>query len=345
VSEPDLAALIAVPAGRVEPLRELRDRLLDARSVALTTHHNADGDGAGSEAAVAAWLGGEGVAVTIVNPTPFPDAFRFLLPRGVNVRDWGTEGSAEALAAADLLLVLDTSEPKRIAPVGDHVQPDRTLVIDHHPPGEARVSESGLLDPSAAATGELVYDLLRLDGATIPDAALVGIYVAILTDTGSFRFSNTSPRTHLLAADLIRSGVDPESVFRRIYATVPRRRAELLREALGTLRQEGPGISWMTVSARTIRDLGTTSEDLDGLVEHARALEGTEVALLLREMEDGTIKVSFRSNGETDVNRVARRFGGGGHVKASGATISGTMESVLARVVDAVGEAVEAKGG
>jgi bifunctional oligoribonuclease and PAP phosphatase NrnA len=303
----------------------------------LTTHHNADGDGAGSEAAVAAWLGLNGVAAAIVNPTPFPEAFRFLLPEAVPVLDWGAPGAERALRDADLMLVLDTSEPKRIAPIGDHFPAQRTLVVDHHPPGRERVAEIGLLDPSAAATGELVHDLLSLDGGAIPEAALLGIYVAIVTDTGSFRYSNTTPRTHLLAASLLAAGVDPEAVYRRVYATVPRRRVDLLRDALATLRQEPEsGISWMVVSAARIRELGATSEDLDGLVEHARSLEGTRVALLLRETDDGQTKISFRSNGAADVNRVARGFGGGGHVKAAGATIPEPPERALPLLLEAV---------
>jgi bifunctional oligoribonuclease and PAP phosphatase NrnA len=330
---------VPVPERRREGLRRLRERLLAARRVVLTTHVNADGDGAGSEAAVAAWLLGRGIRATIVNPTPFPDGFRFLLPEGAEVADWGTAAATAAVGEADLLLVLDTNEASRIEPLAEHVARERIVVIDHHPAGAGVVADEGVLDPTAAATGELVYDLLLSDGDEVPEAAVIGLYVAIVTDTGSFRFSNTQPRTHRVAADLLARGVDPEEVYQRIYATVPRRRVELLREALGTLQQDPrAGVSWIVVSHALISRLGATGEDLDGLVEHARALEGTRVALLFRETPEGRTKVSFRSNGGVDVNRVARHFGGGGHVKASGATLDGLPDEAVPKVLAVVAE-------
>ncbi|HET7322121.1 MAG TPA: DHHA1 domain-containing protein, partial [Longimicrobiaceae bacterium] len=144
---------------------------------------------------------------------------------------------------------------------------------------------------------------------------------------------------HLIAADLLRHGVDPETVFQHLYATAPRRRLELLREALGTLETDPDlGLAWMVVPADVDQRLHTTSEDYEGLIDHARTVEGTEVALLFRQIPGPRTKISFRSNGDTDVNRIARLFGGGGHVKASGATVEGPVESVVPRVMKAVRE-------
>jgi bifunctional oligoribonuclease and PAP phosphatase NrnA len=335
----EVAELMAVPEHRRRSLAEVKARMLGVRHIALTTHLNADGDGTGSQAAVAAWLGDRGIRASIINPTLFPEHFRFLLPPDVSVADWGGQEAQRVVREAELLLVLDTSEPRRIEPLADHFPRERILVIDHHPPGPVTVADVGLLDHTAAATGELVYDLLRLDGESIPDAALVGLYVALVTDTGSFRYSNTTPRTHLITADLLARGVDPEVVYTRLYATVPRRRVDLLREALKTLNHEPEtGSSWIVVHHALIDALGVTSEDLDGLVEHARSLEGTRVAMLFRETPEGNTKVSFRSNGPADVNRIARRFEGGGHVKASGATVPGPPDDVVPRVLAAVRE-------
>jgi bifunctional oligoribonuclease and PAP phosphatase NrnA len=325
---------LAVPQHRVAALRATSERLRSVEHVILTTHVNADGDGAGSEAAVSAWLRSHGVRTSIVNPTPYPDQFEFVLEPGTEIADWGTPQAQRALACGDILLVLDTSEPNRIGSLATTFPRERTLVIDHHPPASDRISDDGLVDSSAAATGELVYDLLRIDGGSVPASALVGIYVAIVTDTGSFRYSNTSPRTHGIAGDLLRRGVDPEAVFQKLFATVPLRRMELLREALATLRAEPEtGLSWVVVLQEAIARLAATSADLDGLVEYARSIQGTEVAILFRETVDGETKISFRSNGQTDVNRVARRFGGGGHVKAAGASVRGSAEEVVPRVL------------
>ncbi|HET8654595.1 MAG TPA: DHH family phosphoesterase, partial [Longimicrobiaceae bacterium] len=229
---------LAVPRARADGLTPLIERLRSAGRVVLTTHVNADGDGIGSQVAVAAWLNSIGVGATIVNPTPFPANLGFLVTRPGLVADLGTAAAARALREADLFLVLDTSEPNRVAPLLDHLDPERTLVVDHHPAGPTVVGTHGVQDPTAAAAGELAFDLLRLADAPPLPAADLGIYVAIVSDTGSFRFSNTSPRAHRIAATLLEHGVDPEAVFQRLFATAPLRRLELLRAALGTLESD-----------------------------------------------------------------------------------------------------------
>lgn len=331
------------PPDRATALRAIGERLLAARAVALVTHINADGDGAGSQVAVAAWLEAAGVHVTIANPTPFPAGLAFMLPRRPGLApDPGTPEATAALTEADLVLVLDTSEPNRIAPLDALLDRSRTAVIDHHPPGPSTVGEMALQDPSAAATGELVYDLINLFETYINPASVLGIYVVIVSDTGSFRFSNTNPRVHRVAADLLARGVDPEMVFQRLYATFPRRRLDLLREALGTLETED-GISWILIPDATATRLQATTEDFEGLVDHARSVEGTQVAILFRETSAGHTKLSLRSNGAVDVNRIARELGGGGHVKAAGAFIEEPPATAVPKVVERVRQAI--RGG
>jgi bifunctional oligoribonuclease and PAP phosphatase NrnA len=336
-AEPSTA--LEVPPPRAEALRPVLARLRAARRVVLTTHVNADGDGSGSEAAVAAWLEARGGHATIVNPTPFPGTLRFLLHRDDVVAELGSREATEALQSADLVLVLDTSEPNRIAPLVPHIDPERTVVVDHHPPGPTVVGTLSVQDTAAAATGELIFDLLRLADDEWPAQVALGIYVAIVSDTGSFRFSNTTPRTHAIAADLLRRGVDPELVFERLFGTFPLRRVALLREALASLQVE-PGLSWMVVPHTVTERLGATSEDFEGLIDHARSIEGTRIALLFRETDAGETKVSLRSSGQADVNRVARAFGGGGHVKAAGASVAAAPEEAVPAVLAKAREAL-----
>lgn len=335
--------LLTVPSSRAAGLREVAARLLAARRVVTTTHVQADGDGAGSQAAVAAWLARRGIACTIVNPTPFPDAFRFLVSAGT-VADLGTPEADAAIAEADLFLVLDTSEPRRVGGVAPHLPPERTVVVDHHPAGPEMVGDLAVQDPEAAATGEMVFDLVTLAGDAVGRDVALGAYVALVSDTGSFRFANTTPRVHAVVAQLMATGLDPEWVYRRLFATAPLRRLELLREALGTLRvADDAPVGWMTVTHDAVRRHQAGPEDFEGLVEHVRSVEGIEVALIFRETSPGETKVSLRSNGDVDVNAVARRFGGGGHVKAAGATIASPASEAAPRVVDAVREAL--RGG
>jgi bifunctional oligoribonuclease and PAP phosphatase NrnA len=337
-----------VPPQRSRMLRELLPLLQGAGKVVLTTHVNADGDGAGSQAAVAGWLALRGIRTHVVNPTPFPDSFRFLFDDAGVIADAATAAGYRALAERDLMLVLDTAEVGRIGRVAKALDRRPVAVIDHHVQGDDAIAGVVATDTSACATGELVYDLLVEAGLPRPwpRQVIEGIYTAIVTDTGSFRFANTTPRAHAIAADLLEQGVDPEAMYRRIFATVPLRRIELLRAALEHLEVDAEhAISWISIGRGLMERLGTTSEDLDGIVEHARSIEGTEVAILFRETADGATKVSLRSAGELDVNAIAREFGGGGHVKASGALLAEPLQVARERVLEATRAAVRSSGG
>ena len=328
--------LTRVPEQRIEPLRQLVATLLGAQRIVLTTHVNADGDGAGSEAAVAAWLRACGKDVWITNPTLFPATYRYLVEDDV-VIDHTDAGAVRAIRGADLVFVLDTGEPKRLGRHMDAAATRPVAVLDHHPAAVTAFNGVQVIDPDACATGELVFDLLQVAGyRDWPLTVAEAIYTAVATDTGSFRFANTTPRAHAIAGDMIARGVDPELMYRRLYGTVPMRRMTLLRAALDNLEADAElPLTWITISRDTMTDNAATSEDLEGLIEYARAIEGTELAILFRETNDGATKVSFRSNGHANVNELARAFGGGGHVKAAGALIAGDPNETRGRVLEA----------
>jgi phosphoesterase RecJ-like protein len=314
-------------------IERLARELTAGRRVVLSTHMNADGDGCGSETALARLLAQRGLKSRIVNPTPWPSLFDFLL--GDDVIDDTSKGVA-ALAGIDLFIVLDISDVKRLGNLTDAVRRLTVpkLVIDHHIASDDPAGDIVLTDTSACATGELVYDLAcELDLEITPEIAR-SLYAAILTDTGAFRYSNTTPRSHAIAAELLSRGVDPEEMYQRVYASAPAGRVRLLAEVLSTLGvDETCGVAWLTMGAGALERYGVRSEDLDGVVEHARSIAGTRMAIFFRDLGYGKVKISFRSTGDVDVNRFARRFGGGGHVKASGALVAGTLEEVRERVV------------
>jgi phosphoesterase RecJ-like protein len=247
------------------------------------------------------------------------------------------KGSA-ALRGVDMLIVLDISDVKRLGALTESVRKLDVprLVIDHHVASDDPAGTIILTDVTACATGELVYDLgCELEFDITPEIAQA-LYAAILTDTGSFRFSNTTPRCHAVAASLLATGVDPEESYVRIYASAPPGRLRLLGEVLETLGvDESLGLSWHSMNAGALEKYGVRQEDLDGIVEHARSIAGTRMALFFRDLGYGKVKISFRSTGDVDVNAFARQFGGGGHVKASGALIAGSLDEVRARVIAA----------
>jgi phosphoesterase RecJ-like protein len=314
-------------------IQRLATELVAGRLVALSTHMNADGDGCGSESALARLLAQRGMTSRIVNPTPWPALFDFLL--GDAAVDETARGSA-ALAGIDLLLVVDISDVKRLGTLTESVRrlTIPTIVIDHHIASDDPAGDIVLTDTTACATGELVYDLAcELDLEITPEIAR-SLYAAILTDTGGFRYSNTTPRSHAIAADLLSHGVDPEEMYQRVYASAPAGRVRLLAEVLSSLGvDERCGVAWLTMGAGSLERYGVRSEDLDGIVEHARSISGTRMAIFFRDLGYGKVKISFRSTGDVDVNRFARGFGGGGHAKASGALVPGTLDEVRDRVV------------
>jgi phosphoesterase RecJ-like protein len=326
---------ITVPAERRAAIERLAAELRAGQKVALSTHINADGDGCGSEAGLARLLAQMGIQAHIVNPTPWPATMRFLLDGEVSERS--AEG-ARALAGVDRLIVLDISDVRRLGVLADTVRalPSPPLVIDHHLPGEEPPGTIHVSDTAACATGELVYDLAVTMGLEITPAIATALYTAILTDTGGFRFSNTSPRCHAIAARLLAAGVDPDAMYRRIYASVPRGRMGLLRDALNTLEvDEEHHLAWVSIAAGAVEHYEVTAEDLDGIAEYPRSIAGVNLAMLFRDLGHGKVKISFRSVRGVDANALAKTFGGGGHARASGAMVSGSLEDVRERVLKA----------
>ena len=331
------------PPSRREAVQDVLGCLTDSHCVILTTHLNADGDGAGSEVALASWLRAGGREAWIINPTPFPDSLGFMLPDPEWALDPGSTVARELSHQADLAVVLDTGEVPRIGRVMDLIKDIPSAVIDHHPPGPEPIPGVSFRDPMACATGELVYDVLLEAGGPWPTDAVQGLYVAILTDTGSFRFSNSSPNAHRIVASLLEKGTDPEEVHRLVYGNAPLRKLRLLQASLSELALDPEGgLAWMTVPTEAYQELGATPDDIEGLVDYPRGLEGVEVGLLFRETARGGTKISFRSNGPVDVNALARRFGGGGHMRASGAMVERPLaqvrEDVLAEARVAIRE-------
>ena len=324
-----------ISAERRAGIQRIAREFVPGRKVALSTHINADGDGCGSETGLARLLTQRGLDVRIVNPTPWPELFGFLLGDDVDDR---TSRGAKALDGIDLLVVLDISDVSRLGALADPVRSLRVprVVIDHHIASDDPAGDIVLADTTACATGELVYDLACELGYPIDARIARSLYTAILTDTGGFRFSNTTPRCHAVAADLMAAGVDPEEMYQRVYASAPEGRVRLLGDVLRTLGVDSAkGISWLSLEAGVMNAYEVRQEDLDGIVEHARSIAGTKMALFFRDLGHGKVKVSFRSTGSVDVNAFARQFGGGGHARASGALIAGSLDAVRERVLTA----------
>jgi len=333
---------VPVPVTRGEAARKVVEVLRPGMRVALTTHVNADGDGAGSEVALWHLLTEQGVRAVITNPTPFPDRYAFLLD-GIGEID-KSASAVRHIQQAELIVVLDISDISRLGHLGRQVL-DRGVpvaCIDHHlsdgslPPGPRMV------DSSACATGELVYDLVRSAHWTLTRAAARALYVAIMSDTGGFRFSNTSSRALRVAADLLGHDVDPEEIYRMVYASNPEGRVRLIADVIETLIVEPDrGLAWVTIPPGALERRGVDADQLEGIVEYPRSIEGVRLALLFRTLANGRVKVSFRSVGDLNVAALAEQFGGGGHQRAAGALLEGDLPAVQDRVLAAARAALD----
>ncbi len=337
---------LLLTADKTAAARAMAEALSPGMRVCLTTHVNPDGDGLGSEVGLVRMLRSRGLDAVITNPTITPPRFGFLFD-GLD----GVDRSGEAirtLRQADAIVVLDIADTGRLGMLAETVKERGVPVgcIDHHvspgslPPGPRYV------DPTAAATGELVYEIAQANAWPLTREVARALYVAIMTDTGSFRFSNTHPRTLRIAAELLETGIDPERMYQDVYANVPEARPRLYAEVLQTLVVEQDcGLAWVTVPSGALERHGLAADDLDGVVEFPRSIAGVRMALLFREIAQGRVKVSLRSVGDVDVAAFARPFGGGGHTRASGLSLIGSLAEVQEQVLAAARDYLGPNGG
>ncbi len=297
----------------------------DHHRFAVTSHARPDGDSIGSELGLGLALEALGKTVTIVNADPVPRVYRWL-PGAEKVRIVDRlEGSWEAV------YVLECNDLRR--PGVRNLDRYPVVNIDHH----ARTEPFGTfnwVDSGAAAVAEMVYRLLlELEVAVTPEIA-TNLYVAILTDTGSFRFSSTHAGTFHAAARLTEAGADPGWIAQQVYMNQPRSRVGLLVKVLDTLEIHPSGrIASIYLSQPMLAEAGATEEDAEGLVNYALGLEGIQLAALIRQDKQGQVRVSLRSKGDYDVGFVASRLGGGGHRNAAGLRMKGGTRRVSAEVL------------
>jgi phosphoesterase RecJ-like protein len=312
----------------------IRQEISRARRILLSTHQNPDGDGLGSEIAMAAYLRSSGKDPFILNPDPIPDRYRFMDPGGEAVA-FDESRDVEAVRSCDLLFMLDNSSLGRLGKMEGAIRGSGAvrICIDHHDTRDGFWTVN-LIDETACATGEMIFDLVAALGGSLDLKTAVALYTALVTDTGHFRFSKTSPRSHRVAAELLRMGVDPARVYQEVYEQHPEGFIRLMGQGLSECRVEpGGALAWITLSRKQIAECHAEDADTSEMVNQLFNIRGTRLCLLFKELPDGRVKVSLRSKGEIDVNRVAARYGGGGHQNASGAVLDGPLEEAIRRVV------------
>ncbi len=315
---------------------QIGQALREGGRFAVLSHVRPDGDALGSQLALGLSLKRLGKDVRIWNEEGMLEKYSFLPSANLL-----TKPPADP-EDVDVAIALDTAIQNRLGTALPAVRSAKVWInIDHHPSNPG-YGDLVYINPKAPATGQILFELIRSEKLPIDAAIAENLYVAISTDTGSFQYPNTTARTFEMAAELVRAGVDVGRVSQLTYENYPRRRAELLRDLLGTMRFEANNrVASFSLSLATAKKLGVLPEDNEGLIDHLRAIHGVIVAVFFEELADGKVRVSMRSKSEkVNVCAICEKFGGGGHVLAAGARIPGTLAEVEKKILEEVRDVV-----
>jgi phosphoesterase RecJ-like protein len=298
----------------------------------VLSHVRPDGDALGSQLALALALRELGKDVSVWNEDGMLEKYSFLPRSELLTKPPGTPEDF------DVAIALDTAIQNRLGRPAEFVRSAKIWInLDHHP-SNPRYGDMVYVDPIAPATGQILFELFKSEGLPISREIAENLFAAISTDTGSFQYQNTTARTFEIAGELVRTGIEVGRISQQLYENYPRRRVELLRELLGTMRFEGNAkVASFSLSLQTAAKLGVLPEDNEGLIDHIRAIQGVIVAVFFEELPDEKVRVSMRSKDETvDVCAICQKFGGGGHTLAAGARVKGTLRDVEQRVLEEI---------
>jgi phosphoesterase RecJ-like protein len=316
-------------------MKQIVKQISDSGCVLIVSHVNPDGDAVSSVIALGLALEKLNKKIFLLNESPIPAVYRFL-PSVDRISQ-----SMNGAAKFDTAVILDCGDINRIGKAVQKIRKIPVLInIDHH------VTNTGfgdlkLIDASACATTELVHRLIKRMKITIDAPIATSIYTGILTDTGSFRFSNTNPEAFAICTEMTQVGVDPYDVAQHVYGTYSLGRIKLLNLALDSIEISVNGkLSMMTVTQAMLHKTGTQAEDADGLINYARRIEDVKVAALIQELRDGSqasinkdrFHISLRSDGTVDVADIAAAYGGGGHSSAAGFGMDLTLSEVKSEI-------------
>lgn len=318
---------------RDHSLESLCEGLKRQKSFLLASHVNPEGDAVGSLIAIESLLRRLGKKTKIICEDAFPERL-YCLPH----RNRWNVYSKNSRFSFDALVVTDCPTLERIGRVKEIVTPSTVIFnIDHHI-SNTRFGRYNYIKPAAAACGEVVYEIFKYFKLLLTKEEATALYVSISTDTGSFKYSNSSVQAHLVAAELLRTGIDIERINEELYATYSLNKIQLYSRLLGKVQTAFKGrVAWVVMSRIDLKASGATYEDTEGFIDFLKNLKEVKVAFFLSEMQKADeVKVSFRSKENYDVNQIATLFNGGGHKKAAGCTLYMSLSQAVDTILKAI---------
>jgi len=318
-------------------MRTVKQAIKKFNKFLITSHINPEGDAIGSQIAMACLLRKLGKESVMLDDSPAPNVLRFMKGSEDISKEMPRDFNFQAV------IILDSPDLARIGRVNDYIKKDSVIInIDHHI-SNVNFGKFNWVEPDFSSVGEMVYDLFKAFKIKVDLDEAIALYTAIMTDTGSFRYSNTVSKTHRIAAELVDIGVKPYEIHTKIYETSSIQDTNLLGEALQTMKLTEDGkIAWLWVTKEMLKKTKASLEGTEGIINFARSIDGVEIAILFRETgTEEKVKVSFRSKGNVDVNKLAGSFGGGGHPTASGCTVLGKIEEVEKKILEKAKEMVK----
>ncbi len=317
--------------------REIDNIIMGSNHILLATHENPDGDGLGSIAALYHHLSSSGKDCRCIQFDVIPYEYKFLNTDNM-FEIYNFDTHQQWLEKVDLAVLLDIGNIDRagILKKRDNKNGLSILNIDHHPHPDKAVFDYNVIDTNVAATGELIYDYLKnIRNTELTKAMYIGLYTAILTDTGSFSYSNTTIRSHEIAIESLRAGVDSVSIYQNVYESSSFGKIKLLGTIINQMNYEQDGkLVWFLLDREMLNKAGATPADVDGFTDFVRKIRGVEVAMMIFEYEQDLCRINFRSSGNYVINKIAEEFGGGGHAFAAGAKVSGHLNDVIKTVLN-----------
>lgn len=301
----------------------------------LTTHINPEGDAIGSEMALKAYLESIGKHVFVANSSETPKNCLFLDPKS-EIMIYPESFRPEVMDEVDGIIIVDVNSWDHVGELAAVLQASKKprICIDHHQGTNDGFVDVFVTDTTAAAAGVLIYELLVHLGGEITKPIAEALYTSLITDTGTFRFTNTDARTFSIAAELYNRGADPFTLHRNIFANRSWGAARLMGPVLNTIESAAGGkLVWIHATKEMFEAASAIYEDSDGIHEQVRGIKGVELCLFFKETPAGRIKVSVRSNGKVSAYLIAKHHGGGGHKMASGIDVSGPMDSAIEKII------------